>query len=172
MPKYRVLAIWESSGVYHIEAANEDEARKIAADMPLPKDHGYVDDSFDIDSVEVEENQTVCVDDAGCEDCPHKEECNLEDDDGLDPLEDDCADCGPCQGKKYDNPDCNHFCCDMEAANLEVEHYHGRFLWEGPAVRVDKLQDALSHTKINCQWDNMGLGFIVYPKARGKKLEE
>jgi len=55
---------------------------------------------------------------------------------------------------------------DMEAAGLEVEHYHGRYFYQGPAVRVDSVQDALSETKVKCQSDQMGLGFIVYPVAR------
>jgi len=58
------------------------------------------------------------------------------------------------------------FAQDMQQAGLEIEYYHGRFWWEGVACRVDDLQDALSNTKVPCQWDNMGLGWIVYPKAR------
>lgn len=57
------------------------------------------------------------------------------------------------------------FVDDMQAAGLDVEAYHGRFWWSGPAVRVDDLQDALSATKIPCQWDQMGLGYVVYPRA-------
>ena len=93
------------------------------------------------------------------------------------PLDDDMefctGDCAPCGiASQYDNDDCNTFCCDMAQADLGVEHYHGRFFWEGPAVRVDNIQDAVSKTKIQCQWDNMGLGYIVYPKQSGKKLKE
>lgn len=61
--------------------------------------------------------------------------------------------------------DFEQFRADMEEAGLEVEEYHGRFYYEGPAVRVDDLQDALSYTKVKCQWDNMGLGWIVYPRG-------
>lgn len=57
------------------------------------------------------------------------------------------------------------FTRDMEAAGLEVEHYHGRSFWHGPAVRVDSLQEAMSETRVKVQWDNMGLGYIVYPVA-------
>lgn len=53
--------------------------------------------------------------------------------------------------------------CDTIRHELEVRHYNGRFWWQGPAVAVDNLQDALSHTKVRCQWDNLGLGYIVYP---------
>lgn len=66
---------------------------------------------------------------------------------------------------RYTNPDCVQFVADMEAAGLDVEHYHGRFFWEGPAVRVDDLQDAMRETKVRVQYDNMGRGWIVYPKA-------
>lgn len=67
---------------------------------------------------------------------------------------------------KYMNKDCLQFVEDMENASLEVDHYRGRNFWQGPAVRVDFLQDALSETKVKCQWDNMGLGYIVYPVSR------
>jgi len=84
-----------------------------------------------------------------------------------------CVGCSLCTFKsQYDNSDCQRFVCDMEDVGLEVEHYHGRSFWEGPAVRVDNIQDAVSRTKVKCQWDNMGLGYIVYPKQSGKKLKE
>lgn len=74
---------------------------------------------------------------------------------------------------KYASKDCNKFVKDMERAGLKVEHYRGRNFWEGPAARVNDLQDALSETKIRCQWDQMGLGFIVYPRdVGGKPLDE
>ena len=75
---------------------------------------------------------------------------------------------------EYVDPDHLGFIEDMEEAGLEVEHYRGRFFWEGPAVRVDDLQDALGVTKVRCQWDNMGRGWIVYPRAYGdvRRIEE
>jgi hypothetical protein len=30
---------------------------------------------------------------------------------------------------------------------------------------VDDLQEALGVTTVHCQWDHMGLGWIVYPRA-------
>lgn len=69
---------------------------------------------------------------------------------------------------EYTQPDHLAFIEDMDEAGLEVQHYRGRFFWEGPAVPVDDLQDALSATKVPCQWDNLGLGWIVYPKAYGE----
>lgn len=71
----------------------------------------------------------------------------------------------------YSIKDCQQFVADMEEAGLEVEHYRGRSFWEGPAVRVDSIQDAMGATMVPCQWDNMGLGFIVYPKASDKGEE-
>lgn len=68
----------------------------------------------------------------------------------------------------YTDRDCVQFVEDMENAGLQVEHYSGRYFWEGPAVRVDDLQDAMSETKVRVQYDNMGLGYIVYPNASDK----
>ncbi len=56
---------------------------------------------------------------------------------------------------------------DMETAGLDVIHYRGRFYYEGPAVIVSDLQDALGETKVKCQWDNMGFDWVVYPKVSG-----
>ena len=66
---------------------------------------------------------------------------------------------------EYTTPDHRQFVADMQAAGLEVEHYKGRFSWEGPAVRLDNLQDALGATKVECRLEPMGKGYIVYPKA-------
>jgi len=66
---------------------------------------------------------------------------------------------------EYTNPEHSQFVRDMEAAGLEVEHYRGRFGWEGPAVRVDDLQDALGATKVECQVEPTGRGYIVYPRT-------
>ena len=68
---------------------------------------------------------------------------------------------------EYTNPSHVQFVQDMEEAGLDVQHYQGRFYWEGPAVAVDDLQDALGATEVRCQWDHLGLGWIVYPRAYG-----
>lgn len=73
--------------------------------------------------------------------------------------------------RTYKNPSCVKFVADMEAAGLKVRHYRGRGFWEGPAVSADGIQDVLSNTKIKCQWDQLGLGVIVYPIARDKGVE-
>lgn len=58
------------------------------------------------------------------------------------------------------------FMLDMRKAGLKykMRHYRGRFFWEGPAVVVDNIQEVLSKTKVPCQWDNMAMSWIVYPK--------
>jgi hypothetical protein len=63
------------------------------------------------------------------------------------------------------HPDHLRFIDDMEEAGLDMQDYRGRFFWRGPAVVVDDLQQALGATKVPCQWDNMGRGWVVYPKA-------
>lgn len=56
------------------------------------------------------------------------------------------------------------FMRDMKKAGLKMRYYQGRFYWKGPAVVTDDLQEVLSSTKVKCQWDSMGLGYVVYPK--------
>ena len=64
----------------------------------------------------------------------------------------------------YNNKNYTQFVEDCEMAGLEVQHYRGRFFYEGPAVSCDDLQDVMSVTKVKCQWDNLGRGYIVYPR--------
>lgn len=76
-----------------------------------------------------------------------------------------------------DKPEYKHFdhvqfVADMEEAGLEVCHYRGRYYWRGPAVEVDDLQDALSATEVRCQWDNLGRGWVVYPRAYDHDLAD
>jgi hypothetical protein len=66
--------------------------------------------------------------------------------------------------RAYEQARYNQFVRDMIDAGLEPYHYRGRFFYEGPAVNVDGLQDAHRHTDVPCQSDNMGLGYVVYPK--------
>jgi hypothetical protein len=68
----------------------------------------------------------------------------------------------------YDEADLNTFVADMTRNGLRVRHYRGRFHWEGPAVEVDHPDDAVGLTDVELQWDQLGLGWIVYPVARGK----
>lgn len=79
-------------------------------------------------------------------------------------------------GHRYSNPKVVKFVKDMERAGYEMEHYKGRFYWEGPAVRTSgkrgpSLQDVMHATRVKLQYDNMGLDHIVYPVVSdaGKK---
>ena len=60
------------------------------------------------------------------------------------------------------------FCLEIEENTFfEVEHYQGRWFYEGPAVRIeaDELQDVIRATSIKLQWDELGkTGLIVYPR--------
>lgn len=71
---------------------------------------------------------------------------------------------------KYESRDHNRFVKDMRAAGLRLRHYNGRWFWSGPAVSVDRVQDAQKATKVRCQWDQLGMGYIVYPVTRGAVL--
>lgn len=73
---------------------------------------------------------------------------------------------------KYKIAQHKKFVKDMGKLGILTELYHGRYFWHGPAVRVRNLQDALSGTKVPCQWDNMGLEWIVYPKANDPSLKD
>jgi hypothetical protein len=73
--------------------------------------------------------------------------------------------------RTYTDKSCVRFVKDMHKAGLEVEHYRGRYFWQGPAVRVDSIQDAMSETRVKVQWDQMGRGFIVYPMARDEGID-
>lgn len=69
--------------------------------------------------------------------------------------------------KTYTKKDSLKFIADMDEGGYKVEHYQGRFYWEGPAVRVNdayELSDVIAATSVRCQWDNLGLGYIIYPR--------
>lgn len=70
--------------------------------------------------------------------------------------------------KKHGIKDICKFMKDMRRAGLKIRYYQGRFNWSGPAVVVPDIQDALSNTRVKCQWDNMALEYVVYPKAQLK----
>jgi len=66
---------------------------------------------------------------------------------------------------QWSHPDHSRFAADMDRAGLEVRHYPGRFFWHGPAVVVSNRDRANFATAVACQWDQMGLDWIVYPQA-------
>jgi hypothetical protein len=57
-----------------------------------------------------------------------------------------------------------HLYTIAKKANLKVIDYCGRNFYQGPAVSCNDIQDVLSVTKVKCNWDNLGKGFIVYPR--------
>jgi hypothetical protein len=63
------------------------------------------------------------------------------------------------------------FMDDMDNAGLEMRYYRGRFYWEGPAVVVENLQDALSETKVRCNWDSIGLDKVVYTRESLDRID-
>jgi hypothetical protein len=76
---------------------------------------------------------------------------------------------------KYDNETCNQFVADMEEAGYEVQDYQGRFYWTGPAVRVrdpGEYQDIVRSTDVRLQYDQLGLGLVIYPVASGKLVQD
>ncbi len=72
----------------------------------------------------------------------------------------------------YERKHFKQFVEDMLGRGLEPYHYNGRFYYKGPAVNVSNIQDALSFTKVKCQWDNMGLDFVVYPTMSAEYLDD
>jgi hypothetical protein len=65
----------------------------------------------------------------------------------------------------WNHPDHSRFAADMHLAGLRVQHYPGRFFWQGPAVVVSDRDQAISATDVACQWDQMGLDWVFYPQA-------
>ena len=56
---------------------------------------------------------------------------------------------------------------DCEEAGIMTEEYHGRNYYIGPSVECDdfdEVQEVIRATTIILQWDNLGRGYIVYPK--------
>jgi hypothetical protein len=56
--------------------------------------------------------------------------------------------------------------CEDEGLDVDKE-YHGRNYYNGPAVRCDNLDemvDVIRVTTGKLQWDNLGLGYIIYPR--------
>jgi hypothetical protein len=66
---------------------------------------------------------------------------------------------------QWSDPDHSRFAVDMERAGLGIRHYRRRFFWHGPAVVVSDRELAVSATDVACQWDQIGLDWIVYPQA-------
>ena len=65
----------------------------------------------------------------------------------------------------YESETAKQFCREVTAAGFKPYHYNGRWFWEGPAINVDELQDGYRATSVKCQQDNMGLGWVIYPRS-------
>jgi hypothetical protein len=62
-----------------------------------------------------------------------------------------------------DNKNYQQFCDDMYTAGYEPTLYHGRWFYKGPAVVSDTIGEVMAVTTVECQSDNMGLGYVIYP---------
>lgn len=56
------------------------------------------------------------------------------------------------------------FADQCEEAGFRVSLYRGRFYYHGPAVSCDDIQEVIRATTVKVQWDQLGKGYIVYPK--------
>jgi hypothetical protein len=63
------------------------------------------------------------------------------------------------QSKRY-----TKFTKDCEKAGLVVRDYQGRYFYHGPAVSCQDIGEVLQVTRVKCQWDQLGKGYIVYPR--------
>ena len=72
------------------------------------------------------------------------------------------------EGKStYPIPRYNLFWDEIRKMGKTPYHYEGRYYYEGPAVNVDdddEKQEVIRATSMPLQWDNLGLGWVVYPK--------
>jgi len=58
----------------------------------------------------------------------------------------------------------------MKKRGLEVRKYNGRFFYRGYAAETSDVS-WVSRSRLNLQYDNLGLDYIVYP-SRGISEEE
>lgn len=58
---------------------------------------------------------------------------------------------------------------DLRSEHPQVQHYRGRFYYEGPAFFIDDgddLQTVIRATTVRLQWDSLGRsGNVVYPAS-------
>lgn len=72
----------------------------------------------------------------------------------------------------YESETAKQFCREVTAVGFKPFHYHGRWFWEGPAIVVNDLEGGFCSTTVKCQHDNMGLGWVVYPRVSAAKKGE
>lgn len=66
--------------------------------------------------------------------------------------------------------DHDKFKADMDEARIAYSDYNGRGGWKGPAVRTDDPEEVMASTTVICQKDQMGKGWIVYPRAHANEI--
>lgn len=81
--------------------------------------------------------------------------------------DDDCEDCAKSDFSQYKGSQLK-FAKEVSSKGFKVNHYRGRFSYEGPSVHCDEdeLQDVIRATEVYVQWDSMGRGYVVYPGYR------
>ena len=95
------------------------------------------------------------MNEAVCESC--KEPCDYHGDICL------CLDC-QADYNQWDNPRYQKFSDDCLNEGFEVVAYRGRYNYRGPAVSCGDIQAVIRATTVDVQWDQLGKGYIVYPK--------
>ncbi len=70
--------------------------------------------------------------------------------------------------RPYANERYEQFCREIEEHGAhEIEHYRGRFFYEGPAVFIEAIEyeDVIRATSGRLQTDDLGkTGMVVYPR--------
>lgn len=60
------------------------------------------------------------------------------------------------------------FTREIEAAGIDLDaQYHGRNHYDGPAAKCHSWDDAVEAIRATTgpvQWDNLGSGFVIYPR--------
>jgi hypothetical protein len=56
------------------------------------------------------------------------------------------------------------FIKEVEEIGYEISLYHGRNFFHGPCIKGNDLQNMIRATSVQCNWDSLGLGFVVYPE--------
>lgn len=69
------------------------------------------------------------------------------------------------QAKSENKNNQKKFMTDCRKAEIDVRYYRGRNFYYGLAASCKSIQDVLSITTVPCTYDQLGKGYIVYPKV-------
>lgn len=148
-------AVIQNLADYCLEQANKDDAEKQTIE------------SWEADALTLEKTIPLIVNEKGDPDPTGEVQLFIDE-----LLDEECSDekhlsRRPVLEKRYKEPQIFAFVRDMLAAGLkdQILHYNGRNLYTGPAVTAELMSDVMSRTSVRCEWDQLGLGVIVYPKA-------